>query len=180
VTWTRALVYVALWAALSAYYLMVEYERSAITDASEADTVPQVQFLPVTAANVAAVEIQAHGVRGRFVRSGDRWQIAEPPGKQVPADLIAAIVSAVTERAELEIVNSGDAPSADFGLASAATQLALYQADGSVIRVLLGARNPAQTAVYARREGKPDVVLLGLNVQYYIELVIEALQRPPA
>jgi hypothetical protein len=56
----------------------------------------------------------------------------------------------------------------------------LYQADGSVIRVLLGARNPAQTAVYARREGKPDVVLLGLNVQYYIELVIEALQRPPA
>ena len=35
-------------------------------------------------------------------------------------------------------------------------------------------RNPAQTAIYARREGSGEIVLAGLNVQYYFDLLMEA------
>ena len=42
------------------------------------------------------------------------------------------------------------------------------------ITLLLGERNPAVTAVYARLEGSPNVFLLGLTVKYYEELLFEA------
>ncbi len=45
------------------------------------------------------------------------------------------------------------------------------------VRVLLGARNPTRTAVYAKRDDRPAVYLVGLNVQYYEDLIFEAARR---
>ena len=38
----------------------------------------------------------------------------------------------------------------------------------------LGARNPTQTAIYAQTSSSPRVLLVGVNVQYYADLLYEA------
>jgi hypothetical protein len=37
----------------------------------------------------------------------------------------------------------------------------------------LGRTNPAETGIYGRLEGNPQIVLLGLNVQYYVDMVLK-------
>ncbi|HYV57490.1 MAG TPA: hypothetical protein VE911_08095, partial [Candidatus Nitrosopolaris sp.] len=46
--------------------------------------------------------------------------------------------------------------------------------------VTLGGTNPTGTAVYARLAGAPEVVLIGRDVQYYEELIFQALAGTPA
>jgi len=41
--------------------------------------------------------------------------------------------------------------------------------------VTIGDANPTGTAVYAQRQGAPDVVLIGRNVRYYEDLIFQAL-----
>jgi hypothetical protein len=48
-----------------------------------------------------------------------------------------------------------------------------------VLNIRLGTLNPAKTAVYASGSGTHQVVLLGLNIRYYLDLVAEALFREP-
>ena len=40
------------------------------------------------------------------------------------------------------------------------------------VTLSLGGPNPAATGVYGRLDGNPQVVLLGLNVRYYVDLVL--------
>jgi hypothetical protein len=40
------------------------------------------------------------------------------------------------------------------------------------VTLVLGSANPAETGVYGQLEGNPQVMLLGLNVRYYIDLVL--------
>jgi hypothetical protein len=44
----------------------------------------------------------------------------------------------------------------------------------SPISVQIGARNPTQTAVYARRGDEDAIFLVGMNLRYYIDLIFEA------
>ena len=50
------------------------------------------------------------------------------------------------------------------------------------IGITIGGTNPTGTAVYARRRGTPDVVLIGRNVRDYEDLIFQALSadRVPA
>lgn len=179
-TWTRALTYVGIWAVLSAYYVIVEHEPFPVAESGGPSAAPQVRLLPFGAADVTAIDLRARGLHARFARRDEQWRVVAPAGREVPGDLVAAIVSAVTEPATMEVVGSSDEPGTDFGLGHPAAQLTFHLANGTATRVLLGARNPSQTAVYARREGAPEIVLMGLNVQYYVGLVMEALGRPLA
>ena len=43
--------------------------------------------------------------------------------------------------------------------------------------IFIGGYNPTKTAVYARKDGSPEVVLLGYNVKYYEDLIFQAAQR---
>ena len=42
------------------------------------------------------------------------------------------------------------------------------------VRVFLGANNPTNTALYAMRDDRPAVFLVGLNLRYYVDLIFEA------
>ena len=55
------------------------------------------------------------------------------------------------------------APRVDFELAG-----------GKKASVKVGARNPPQTAVYVQTDSSPRVLLVGLNVQYYSDLLYAA------
>ena len=178
-TWTRAVLYLAIWGVLSAYY--VWFERSPQTPGTSPEPSAQEnRLVPFRAEAVTRLSLDAHGTRLRCELRDGQWSIIEPAGAPVPADLIAAIVATLTELPPVDVVPpTAGARAAEFGLEEHSVRLTLGTAREEV-RLQLGARNPSQTALYARRDGEEEIVLVGLNVQYYVNLLIEALRRHPA
>lgn len=171
-SWRRAWAYVGLWLALSTYYGLAGRHPPA-------PPVPPAHGAPLDlpTADTVALEVEsAHG-RLRCERVDSRWTVTEPPGASAPADLIAAIVTALTTPGKLEVVGGADARAADFGLATPTVRLTLRRVDGTAAALALGGRNPANTAVYARRERTNDILLLGLNLDYYVGLLLDAVRE---
>jgi hypothetical protein len=139
---------------------------------------------PRSAERTPGLGIRREEVFGLVVESGARrvraelrdgqWSIVEPAGKRVPSDLVAALVSAVLEAAEVEVVGTGADRDVEFGLDHPATVLVFERAGGAPLRLSVGGKNPAQTAVYARADGSSATILVGLNAEYYIGLVLQA------
>lgn len=178
-TWTRALVYLAIWGVLSAYYVAFERSPQAPAALPEATSGAD-RLVPFRGGAVTAFSLDANGTRLRCERSDGQWRIVEPAGAAVPVDLVAAIVATLTELPPVDVVPlAADGKAADFGLEEGAVRLTLG-AGAAQVRLELGGRNPSQTAVYARRDGAEEIVLVGLNVQYYVDLLIEALRRHAA
>lgn len=178
-TWTRALVYLGIWGVLSAYY--VAFERSPQAPATPV-AVParEDRFVPFRADAITTFALDAYDTRLHCERSEGQWRVIEPVGAPVPSDLIAAMIATLTELPPVDVVPLAlDGEPAQFGLDTHPVRLTIG-AGSQQVRVQIGDRNPSHTAVYARREGAEEVVLVGLNVQYYIDLLIEALRRHAA
>jgi len=164
----KAFAYVALWAILTAYF--VAFERHSTS--SDMTPPERPRLLDFAAADVAAVELRADGRHLRCERDGNGWRVTTPAGAELPADLIKTLVNALTEEEAVEVVSHDPAQAAEFGLVQPTSQVSVTTREGSRATVFLGARNPAQTAVYARRDGASDILLVGLNLEYYIELAM--------
>ena len=133
------------------------------------------------------LDLQPADVRElRLIRSGrtvvsrlndGRWTLVEPADAPIPADLIAAFATALTGAEEIERV-SGGTEAAGFGLDDQAVRVEIVAGNGHPVGVTLGAPNPTGTAIYARRDDRPDVVLIGRNVRYYEDLIFQALPAP--
>jgi hypothetical protein len=180
VTWPRALIYVGIWAVLTLYYFVFERARPPVVDAVNGTAQEHVRLLSSPAA-ITELELETpeHVLRCR--RAGETWEVVEPPNVQAPSDLIAAVVGALADLHSVPVVRSDATPQAEeqFGLHRPRARITLG-GSGFRLTIQLGQRNPAQTAVYARREGQPEILLLGLNVQYYVDLLLEALRRQNA
>jgi hypothetical protein len=61
----------------------------------------------------------------------------------------------------------------DFGLDAPSARLTFGRPDAPAVTLSLGRTNPAETGVYGQLEGNPQIVLLGLNVQYYVDMVLK-------
>jgi hypothetical protein len=171
-TWTRAWLYVAVWLLLTVGWLATE--GSDLGCGSPAETVVRGSpFGDLRPADIAEVEIETAAGRIRVERSPDGWRVVEPGERAAPADLIAALLSAVLEVGEAEVLSNANERDGDFGFDAPSARLALRGQGGAPLRIVLGSRNPAGTAIYARAEGKHEVVLLGLNLPYYLKLAIE-------
>jgi len=128
-------------------------------------------------ATISEVAIQ-HGDR-RVVarREGDGWRVEEPARVDIPSDLVGAFVAAVLDADEIERIGNDQAPAA-FGLDDGATRVEIRPSGGPPETLWLGNANPSGTAVYARRLGDDDVILVGRAVRLYEELIFQALPRP--
>lgn len=169
-TWRRAALYWLTFAALSAYYVIA----LRTPDGSTAAPLQRAPFLDVREPELQRLEVRRAERTLRFARSAGRWQVVEPSGVAVAADLVAALVSAVAEAPAVEMVAAAGADLTQFGLDPPASELTLTAAAAPIV-VRLGGRNPAGTAVYAQRLPDPQVFLIGLNVRYYEDLLFEAL-----
>ena len=78
---------------------------------------------------------------------------------------------------EIEHVPPGTTQGNAFGLDDGAmpARIELLRGDGASIVVTIGGTNPTGTAVYARRDNAPEVILIGRNVRYYEDLIFQAL-----
>ena len=115
-------------------------------------------------------------------REGAGWTILEPAGAPIAPDLIAAFANALADATEIARVGGAEADADTYGLGQQAARVEVVCTSGDPIEVTIGGPNPTGTAVYARRRGTPDVVLIGRNVRYYEDLIFQALSadRVPA
>jgi Domain of unknown function (DUF4340) len=94
---------------------------------------------------------------------------------------MVALVDNLTEQQDAEVVlkepKAGDL--AAFGLDRPRTEIVVELADGKRMKLAFGAQNPPRTAIYARSDSAPEIYLIGLNLQYYGDLVFQAA-FPPA
>lgn len=159
-SWRHALTYVTLAALLGI--------------ALWATTPPAPPALPPTPArpgpDIVALRVTAGDRQVEARRVDDRWQVAAPHADAVTSDLVDALVTAVLDAPAEPVTSSG--PLDEFGLERPFARIELVRRAGKPVTVLVGRTNPADTGVYGQLEGNPQVVLMGLNVRYYVELML--------
>lgn len=163
--WTRALAYVVVAAVLATIYVV-----TAPPPPPSPAALPPAREAPTPA--IDSLRLETEGRTVRATRVDGQWEVVEPVGATVPADLIAALVAAVLETDADPVSNDTDRL-ADFGLVTPWARLSLGRPNGTPVTLALGNANPAATGVYGRLEGNPQIILLGLNVRYYIDLVLK-------
>jgi hypothetical protein len=112
-----------------------------------------------------------------FRRTDGRWTQSAPAAVSVPSDLVAALLDTLSTIPPIERLVGESATAPQFGLAPAETRIELRSAGATALEVDIGQRNPTRTAAYAAVAGKPEVYLIGLNAQYYLELIFDEIAR---
>jgi len=166
-SWPRALAYLAVAMVLGTVYFATApapppSPASAPAGAASADR---------SRVDIDTIRLDAAGRTVRARRVGGQWEVVEPAGAAVPSDLLSALVSAVLET-PAQPVSSDSERLAEFGLNTPSARVTFERPGAPPVTLSLGDTNPAETGVYGRLEGNPQIVLLGLNVRYYIDLVL--------
>jgi Domain of unknown function (DUF4340) len=155
----------AVLGALVAYIWLVEL-RPRQHDHDTSVAVPA--LLAVAPAEVARVDLDEAGSRLTAVRGAHGWTDAS--GRPWREDAVADLVGTLGGLRPVMIVDPAPREPEDYGFGPAARHLAIATADGrSVLALELGERNPAWTGVYARRDGRPEVMLLGAVLTWELE-----------
>lgn len=177
--WRQVALLWAVFAALLGQWWLVERGRP---PAGEGEAPPRARFLELRAADVSAVAVERAGRRLVLRRDGGYWRVVEPVGAQVPSDLVSAFMEALVGAEEIEQVAATTDDARSFGFDEGAGRVELSLTGQPPLVVTLGGQNPTGTAIYARRGGAPGIVLIGRNVRYYEELLLESLPhgRVPA
>jgi hypothetical protein len=170
-TWRHAALYWALFLILGVYYVTAEREPAG----KAAAHLTRAPFLTVADDQIVAVQVQRGATAVLCRRVEGRWKVVDPPGTSAPADLIAGLISNLTQLPDVEVVAQKPADLTQFGLSTPVSQLVLTPASGNPITVRLGNRNPAGTALYAQRSNSDRVYLIGLNVGYYEDLLFQGV-----
>jgi hypothetical protein len=172
-TWRHVLVYWLL-AALVGGTVYVGVQREA------AAPPPAPEMAPLVKASLSQVD----GVTVRkgleaivFARESDRWVLQSPAEFRVTSDLVAALLDTLASIPPIEKLSTNGRSSGPFGLSPPEAQVVMRGPDGPPVTVDIGSRNPTGTAVYAAIAGDDSVYLLGLNAQYYLELIFDELAR---
>jgi hypothetical protein len=174
-SWRRvAVIYVVL--AVLAVWVFALDGAAPVTEQPNEPPPPAASILDTDAATVTTLTVRKDGKVVRANRTNDRWATAEPAGATVPPDLYEAMVATLTAgQAAEQLGHEPDSAWASYGLATpAATLEVALRGAAQPITVFIGDQNPTRTAVYARRNDRPTVYLVGMNLRYYIDLVFEA------
>ena len=175
-SWTRVAVIYGVLAVLVGYLALFEWASPELPATLEPPT-PAASLLGTDAGAVRAITFTKDGRSVQASRETGRWRAIEPLGARVPPDLFDAAIAALTAgQASEKLAHETEHRLADYGLASPAATIALVSGEGPSrpISVLIGARNPTQTAVYARRTDENAIYLVGMNLRYYIDLIFDA------
>jgi hypothetical protein len=171
-TWRNTLACWIAAALLSAYYVAFERRPAPPSEIQAA----REKVLDVYSDEVTAVTLRREGREIRCERKDKRWQVVQPEGASVPPDVVSALIENLTDKQEAEQIS--DAPKPEelqaFGLNESSPQVVIELSGGRKYSVKLGARNPTQTAIYAQASNSPRVLLVGVNVQYYADLLYDA------
>ena len=173
-SWPRILVYYALAVLLTFHLTGVTRAREGAGAPVTAATTP---FLEAVAERIDRVRLESESLAVQFERRDGRWITTEPEGLAPPGDVIDAVLESLTTLPAIEIVADGSGHEDQFGLVPPRMRIRIEQQGALVSTIVLGELSPTRTAVYARKSGKDEVALIGLNAKYYIDLVFENVRR---
>ena len=179
--WRQVTIAYVVLGALGVEYWAVERRRAPRVESQPV----RPRFVPVGSADVREVRLSRGGRTVVSRREGGGWVLVEPPGAPIPPDLIGAFANALADADVIARVGAEGDPRNDpgaFGFDGGATRVEVRGETGEPVVLTIGGENPTGTAVYARRQGAADVVLIGRNIRYYEDLIFQALaaERPPA
>lgn len=173
---------IAFWvvaALLFGYWWAVE---RAPDDAKAGLEIQREKFVELYRDEVQAVELTRDGRTVRAERNEKkRWAAVAPAGVALPHDLVVTLIDSLSDEQQSEVVNDKptEADLSAFGLDEPRTRVRLELAGGKDLRIEFGAANPPHTAIYARKHVSPKIYLVGLNLEYYGDLLFQAA-FPPA
>lgn len=168
---------IAFWvvaALLFGYWWVVE---RAPDDAKAGLEIQREKFVELFRDEVQAVELTRDGRTLRAERNEKkRWAAVSPAGVALPHDLVVTLIDSLSDEQQSEVVNDKptEADLSAFGLDEPRTRVRLELAGGKDLRIEFGAANPPHTAIYARKHVSPKVYLVGLNLEYYGDLLFQA------
>lgn len=176
-SWPKIIAYYLVAAVLSFHLFGVWRERNPVIPVAAVTSEP---FLVAVPERIDRVRFDTEELSVQFERRDGRWVITEPDGVSSPGDVIDAVLESLTGLAPIEVVSEGVDKEGQFGLSPPRVRVRLESEGEVVSNIVFGELNPTRTAVYARKAGKDEVVLLGLNPKYYIDLVFENVRRQKA
>jgi len=176
-TWTRVLQIYAILVLLTGYVLIFERAPSDV-DPKNVPPPMEESLLQAAPEAIVSLTVRRSADEVHAVAAGGRWQVLRPAKADVPSDLLSAIVGTLTTGQASEVLAStAGTDLVEFGLVEPSAEIEIGFGEGKkAIRVELGAANPTGTAVYARRSDRDTVFLVGMNVRYYLNLVLEGVR----
>jgi len=175
-TWRRIALYYAFCVVLGGYFFLFEWRPGGEKPLPGRRAIQQSHFLSIPQETIQEVRLH-RGEDGAvtFRRDGQGWKVIEPPGAQVTAALVTSFVENLTMEKEVQVIDEAAGNLSPYGLDRPHATVVIKGQGGNVVAtVFIGDHNPTSTAVYARKESSPQVVLLGYSVRYYEELIFEA------
>jgi hypothetical protein len=173
-SWLRIAIYYAVAALLTAHLAGVTAERTAAT---ETKTEAKLPFLEAVPERIDRVRVEQDDLVVQFERRDGRWIVTDPEGLAPPGDVVDALLETLTSLPAIEIVADGIEHEGQFGLVPPRARIRVEQEGTLVSTIVLGELSPTRTAVYAKKSGKDEVALIGLNSRYYLDLVFENVKR---
>jgi len=174
-TWRRIAVYYLLSIVLGGYFL-VSRPRSEGTLAgpTKRSTDQSARLLPFARDDIQELTLRSDEGAVTAHRTGQIWTVLSPAEAKVNSALVTSFVENLTADKEARIVAESPSDLAAYGLAPPyATVVIKGKNTDEVETVLIGNRNPTGSAIYARREKAPQVVLVGYSVRSYADLIFE-------
>jgi len=130
---------------------------------------PHPPLLTVPDSAVITVEIVWPDARLRVVRRGGVWHA---DGSTIlPAGLIEDLLATLEAIRPTDALTPSESDAGDYGLGSAGTALILSGADGPVLELQIGDRNPAWTGMYVRRVGSAEVLVVGALLHWELQKI---------
>lgn len=173
-SWPRILV-TYLVAVLLTFHLVGKGRDATV--AEEQAAAPTTPFLEAVPERIDRVRMEDRSMAVQFERRDGRWITTEPEGLAPPGDVVDAVLESFTSLPAIEIVATGVDHEGQFGLVPPSARVRIEQQGAVVSTIVLGDLSPTRTAVYARKSGKDEVALIGLNAKYYLDLVFENIRR---
>lgn len=174
------------WPRIALYYLLAIgiglYLQGEIRRLHPLAAVPVATTLPfveAVAERVDRLRAEREDLSVEFRKREGRWVVTEPEGVTSPSDIVDAVLESLTSLPPIEVV-ADNSEHGQYGLNPPRIRVRI-EAGGEILSTIaFGELNPTRTAVYAKKSGKEEIYLLGLNSRYYLDLVFENVRRQMA
>lgn len=139
---------------------------------------PQLELWTLEESQIQSVTVQRGGQEAGVERAGEEWRLT-PSGE--PADRLR-VNSLVFRLASVRATYRVNDPTADadYGLASPSMVATVRLTNGETRTLTVGARAPAETGTYARKDGDQTIFLVSNALVQDLERIVTEPPRPPS